>query len=211
MSSPHGWGTNGVLVVGEKGQIKAQGQRLAHPSAVTVSADIDLTKVPFATIVKAKLIVSFTVAASGTTVREIDCAAGISISGFADEVSAYVVDESPTVTGDTYPIHVVMSRYPRPGGVSPVRTGFNGAIGATGSQIVAVPRGASGVMVLGSQFAGLTIAQLANNPVDGPVAVASSDVTIGQTLPLVQGARFVNVANPSGSPTSVSVIFQIDG
>lgn len=208
MSGRHGWGFPGTLGVGSGKDIKAQSEPLDYPSQVTVQGDLDLSQVGILTVVKARLLVDFTVGV-GRIQRVCDIAAGVSISGVASSVFAQIIDESPAATSESYTVTLTMSRYPRPGGVTPVRTGFNGAVGATSFVVIDVPPGATGVYVFGNAFAGLHVKQLGKH--DGSVVVAESDVVIGQVMPLSQGARFIELDNASGSSTNATVQFSIDG
>lgn len=206
--SKHGWGYPGTLVVGDGREVKGQGVEMERPELCTVTATLDLSNVPASVVVSASLLVDFTVK-KGRTQRIIDLASAASISGLADQVLAMVRDESPTRTADTYGVTLTMTRYPRPGGVTPVRTGFNGAISGTSFQTIPVPPGATGVYVFGGAFAGLHIQQCAKQ--DASVIVAESDVTIGQYMPLSQGARFIKLENTSSGSTQATVQFAIDG
>jgi len=210
MSHRNGWGFPGTLMVGAGKDIKAQAESMTEPSMTTVTASLDLSGVDPLAIVNAILEVTFVVDVA-STVRTCDLASAASLSGIAGSVLARVIDQSPAETGDKYGVMLTMSRFPRPTGVVPVRTGFYGAIAGTSAEVVDVPPGATGVYVFGSQFAGLTIEQLARVGGPGDVTVAESDVVIGQVMPLFQGARKIRVSNTSGGSSNVSIAFAIDG
>jgi hypothetical protein len=208
-----GWGFSGKLGVGAKQAVKAQAERFEYPAMRTVQVSLDTSALAASTVFLGRLVVDFGLDV-GTTQRSIDVAAGASISGLADKILALVVDESPENTGEVVGVQITCTDYPRPTGVTPVRTGFSGAIAAAATQNVPVPNGASGLIVMGSQFAGLQVTQYAClATLGGPpaVVVSESDAIIGQAQPLVQGCRFVGLTNGSGSPTNATLCWVIDG
>ena len=212
LSKRTGWGFPGKLSVGAKQAVTAQAERFEYPAMRTVQVSLDTSGLALTTVFMGRLVVDFGLDV-GTNQRSIDVAAGASISGLADKILARVVDESPVATNEVVGVMITCTDYPRPTGVAPVRTGFFGAIAASITQNVPVPNGASGVIVLGSQFAGLQITQYAN--VGGGLiltkTLSQSDAIIGQTQPLVQGCRFVGLTNTSGTSTSATMLFVIDG
>ncbi len=212
LSKRTGWGFPGKLSVGAKQAVTAQAERFEYPAMRTVQVSLDTSGLALTTVFMGRLVVDFGLDV-GTNQRSIDVAAGASISGLADKILARVLDESPVNTGEAVGVMITCTDYPRPTGTVPVRTGFNGAIGASTTEYVPVPAGASGVIVMGSQFAGLELQQLSNLASGFVLAgvVASSDAIIGQIQPLVQGCRYIGLTNSSGTSTSASVVFVIDG
>ena len=212
LSKRTGWGFPGKLSVGAKQAVTAQAERFEYPAMRTVQVSLDTSGLALTTVFMGRLVVDFGLDV-GTTQRSIDVASGVSISGLADKILARVLDESPANTGESVGVMITCTDYPRPTGTVPVRTGFNGAIAGSATQYVPVPNGASGVIIMGSQFAGLLLTQL-SNLASGFIlvgVVASSDAIIGQIQPLVQGCRYIGLTNSSGTSTSASVVFVIDG
>ena len=212
LSKRTGWGFPGKLSVGAKQAVTAQAERFEYPAMRTVQVSLDTSGLALTTVFMGRLVVDFGLDV-GTNQRSIDVAAGASISGLADKILARVVDESPVATNEVVGVMITCTDYPRPTGTVPVRTGFNGAIAGSATQYVPVPNGASGVIIMGSQFAGLLLTQL-SNLASGFIlvgVVASSDAIIGQIQPLVQGCRYIGLTNSSGTSTSASVVFVIDG
>lgn len=204
-----GFAKQDLLTVGNKNNAVSFQVQLGEVDQVTVQIDVDTSTLKAAVVVKTLATVSLKV--EGNTIKRVyDVSRGLSISGNAEAIAVDINDDSPNPGGspDQYRVTISVGRFARPGGpVPPIRTGFNGNIGATSSQVVAIPSGANGVAVYGSQFAGYTVQQLFG---DGTSAF-SSDVTVGQYIPLVSGAATVRVNNPSGSPVATSVLFSIDG
>lgn len=148
--------------------------------------------------------------------REIDVAAGTSISGFGESVSVVVADQTNVnlIPGSfSYNVTATISPGTRPPGSNPpIFTAFYGqnlVAGATTSNLT-IPFGATGVRVYG--VSGGQTAQLS-------IAVGGTQAAMGPGLPEMGGfipissyATGVTVTNQgSGTAHGVTVVFAIDG
>lgn len=208
-----GWAVSGSLLTGNTSNTVSLQANFGKASIFTVQVDVttpDSGAVPQVTI-------SYTV--NGVPVsRTIDVAAGASISGVAEAVRVLVTDNTPTpmmTAGNTYPVTITIGTYPRPGGSYPTVTGkYNTAVTSGGGQLTTrVPAGAQGVYVFAWPETGTTIdLEITQATSVGPLFKALQTVGIpDQPIPLVAGAKFVNVINNGSTNVDVTVIFSVDG
>lgn len=186
------------------------------PTAFTVQFGVDvLGYVPQATVVWYR--------GGNQIARTVDVTPGCSISGFGEEVSVTVADQTnaaniPGGVPLTYNVTAMISPGARATtAVPPIFTSLYGGSINAGATITAIgiPNGANGVMVFG--VSGTGAAQLRVNllgPGGSPNTLGSYEVDALSTgfIPLSAGVAQLTVKNEgSGTATAVSVIFSIDG
>lgn len=208
-----GWAVGGSLITGNSSNTVSLQAHFGKASIFTVQLDVtppDSGSVPQVTI-------SYTV--NGVPVdRTIDVAAGASISGVAEAVRVRIIDATPIpkmTAGIAYPVTITIGTYPRPGGAYPTVTGaYDTTIASGGNQeTVRVPAGANGVYVFAWPASGTTIdLEITQSNSVGPLFKAlQTDGIPQQPIPLVAGAKFVNVINNGATNIQATVIFSIDG
>jgi hypothetical protein len=208
------WAATGALISGGQGALKARA-RFGKATALTVSFGLDvLGAVPQATI-------AWRIGGS-TILRQVDVTSGCSISGFAEEVTVSVADQTTFASPPapvSYNVSITISPGTRPTtAVPPVFTGFNAtSILAAGTKTVAVPLGASGVAVYGTMGTGgatIRVDHYSAGTIGGTATkIASFEVDSASVgfIPMMAGVEQIQVTNEGGSAATVSCFFSIDG
>ena len=206
----------GKLTIGQGNDASCQVE-LGITSQVTVSISSDVAETP-GLVAFTQATVMFTVEGV-TIIRTFDVAAGVSISGLAEAVRVMVKDVTPSSfsasEGQAYGITISVAMMPRPGGTAPpTLTGIaNETVGSSGTINVAVPLGASAVVVSGTGAAGVVSLQVAQQTADKSMTLMECDLTSVPSPPiaLMSGCGNIAITNLAGSNSNVTVQFVIDG
>lgn len=158
-----------------------------------------------------------------TTSRVIDCAAGTSISGVADSVRVLAQDATPgtLAAGVSYDVTLSVGLFSRPpSAISPTVTGLRNAVVNNGAtEIIPVPPGANGFYLFfypdSSSTISLIVAQTTVADISNPAVTLTGYLqTEGapeEPIPLMAGARELQVLNQTGVNGHMSCVFTIDG
>jgi hypothetical protein len=211
---------SGKLTTGDSNKpVSAQAQ-FGVSTYFTVTIDSNIVTDPSGPVAFTKAVVEWT--NDGITiVREIDVAAGASISGLAEAVAVRVYDytaTAPTVEAHTYALGVdygvsisITSRQRPTTAAPPVRTGLAATpVNQSAAQEVDVPLGANSVLVYGALAAAAASVLVTFLTADGATTLLKT-VAGDDPIPLIAGVGVVRVTNLSASQADITVVFGIDG